>query len=557
MKKRTLLTAALPYANGPLHLGHMVEYVLADIWARFRRLSGHECIFVGAEDAHGTPIMLQAQREGTEPEQLIERMGALHRQDFADFSISFDNYHSTHSPENKELVEQVYQKLLEGGHIKRRRITQAFDERAGLFLPDRYVRGSCPRCGADDQYGDSCENCGATYSPLDLIEPRSSLSGERPTARESEHLFFRLADFADFLDDWLAQANLQPEIAHKLKEWTQTGLKDWDISRDAPYWGFAIPGEEDKYFYVWLDAPIGYMASFLNLCRREGVDFDDFWKQDSSCEVYHFIGKDIAYFHTLFWPAMLKAAGRRPPTSVFCHGFLTINGTKMSKSRGTFITAAHWKSLLPTDYLRYYFAAKLNDGIEDIDLSADDFKARIDSDLVGKFANLASRSASILARSSGNRLAERLDRPDDYKPFVEAGARLAGLFERRRLGRALREIAELADRANQSFNDRAPWKLKEEKQIPEVQRICTQAINSFRALACYLKPVIPTTIERAEAFLGETLNWDSPREPLVGTALAPYEPLAERVDSEALAALFAEPEVAATWQGSPGRSVIQ
>ncbi len=550
MKKRTLLTAALPYANGPLHLGHMVEYVQADIWARFRRLSGHECIFVGAEDAHGTPIMLQAQKEGVEPEQLIERIGALHRKDFADFSISFDNYHSTHSPENRELVEQIYRRLQQGGHIERRRITQAFDGRAGIFLPDRYVRGGCPRCGAGDQYGDSCESCGATYSPLDLIEPRSTLSGERPTARESEHLFFRLADFADFLDGWLARAQLQPEIANKLEEWTRAGLKDWDISRDAPYWGFAIPGEEDKYFYVWLDAPIGYMASFLNLCRRRDIDFDDFWQEDSDCELFHLIGKDIAYFHTLFWPAVLRAAGRRPPTSVFCHGFLTINGAKMSKSRGTFITAAHWQSLLPTDYLRYYFAAKLNDSIEDIDLNTDDFKARIDSDLVGKFANLASRSASLLAKLSGNRLADRLDRPENYSPFAEAGPKLAELFERRRFGRALREIAELADRANQSFNDRAPWKLKGADRTPEIQRICTQAINSFRALACYLKPVIPATIERAEAFLGETLSWDSPRQPLVGAALAPYEPLAERVDSEALAALVAEPEAAPARAGS-------
>src|SRR5512139_3505516 len=447
-RRTILVTSALPYANGSLHLGHMVETVQTDIWVRFQRLRGHDCLYVCASDAHGTPIMLKARQEGIAPEELIERIGAEQRRDFAGFDISFDNFHTTHSPESREVTEEVYRRLVAGGHIRRETIRQAYDEQAQMFLPDRYVRGTCPRCGAADQYGDSCESCGATYSPSDLLNPVSVVSGTPPVQRDSEHLFFRLGDFEAFLREWTGSGRLQAAVSSKLDEWFSAGLRDWDISRDAPYFGFEIPGEQGKFFYVWLDAPIGYLGSFLQYCRRTGRDFDRYWSPGSDAEVYHFIGKDIVYFHTLFWPAVLHGAGYRPPTSVFVHGFLTVNGQKMSKSRGTFITARSWLEHLPAEYLRYFFASRLGDGVDDLDLNLDDFVAKVNSDIVGKLVNIASRCAGFIARGAGGKLSATLPEPALQEEFVAAGERVAALYEGRDLAGAMREIMALTDRAN-------------------------------------------------------------------------------------------------------------
>ncbi|MCX7053952.1 MAG: methionine--tRNA ligase [Proteobacteria bacterium] len=540
--KRTLLvTSALPYANGAPHLGHMLEYVLTDIWARFQRMRGHDCLFIWASDAHGTPIMLKARQEGITPEQLIERVGAEQRRDFGEFDISYDNFHTTHSDENREVTYEIYRRLVAGGHIRRETIVQAYDEQARMFLPDRYVRGTCPRCGALDQYGDSCEVCGATYTPADLLNAVSVVSGTAPVQKESEHLFFKLSDFEPMLRAWTGGDRLQSAVTAKLGEWFGAGLRDWDISRDEPYFGFEIPGETGKYFYVWLDAPIGYLSSLLQYCRRTGRDFEQYWKPDSDAEVYHFIGKDIVYFHTLFWPAVLAGAGYRPPTSVFAHGFLTVNGLKMSKSRGTLISARTWLDHLPAEYLRYYFASRLGDSVDDLDLNLDDFVAKVNSDIVGKLVNIASRCAGFIARGAAGKLASTLADASLQREFAAAGERVAALYEGRDLAGALREIMALTDRANLYIDQQKPWLMaKDPARAAEVQAVCTQGINLFRVLAVYLKPVMPKLAAGAEKFLGlPSQSWADAATPLLGTAINAYEPLATRVDSAAVKALLA------------------
>jgi methionyl-tRNA synthetase len=535
-----LVTSALPYANGAPHLGHMVEAVQTDIWVRFQKLRGHHCLYVCASDAHGTPIMLKARQEGVSPEELIERVAAEQRRDFAGFDISFDNFHTTHSPENREITGRIYARLVEGGHIRRETIRQAYDEQAGMFLPDRYVRGTCPRCSTPDQYGDSCESCGATYTPAELGNPISVLSGTTPVQRDSEHMFFRLGDFEPMLREWTGGGRLQPAVTAKLDEWFSAGLRDWDISRDAPYFGFEIPGEPGKYFYVWLDAPIGYLGSLLDYCRRTGDDFDRYWARDSAAEVYHFIGKDIVYFHTLFWPAVLHGAGYRAPTSVFVHGFLTVNGQKMSKSRGTFITARAWLDHLPAEYLRYFFASRLGPGVEDLDLGLEDFVAKVNSDLVGKLVNIASRCAGFIARGGG-RLADSLPEPDLHASFLDAGAGIAEAYEGRDLARVVRDVMLLADRANLYIDQQKPWLMaKDPARADDVRAVCTQGLNLFRLLVLYLKPILPRLAAGAERFLGvPDQRWDDGTPPLLGRAIAPYEPLATRVDPKATEALLA------------------
>ena len=541
-KPRTILvTSALPYANGAPHLGHMVEYVQTDIWVRFQRMRGHDCLFIWASDAHGTPIMLKARQEGITPEQLIERIGGEQRRDFGEFGISYDNFHSTHSDENREVTYEIYRRLSAAGHIRRETIVQAYDEQAKMFLPDRYVRGTCPKCGALDQYGDSCEVCGATYTPADLLNAISVVSGTPPVQRESEHLFFKLGDFEAMLRQWTGGGRLQPAVASKLEEWFGAGLRDWDISRDEPYFGFEIPGEQGKYFYVWLDAPIGYLSSLLNYCRRTGRDFDRYWKPDSDAEVYHFIGKDIVYFHTLFWPAVLTGAGYRAPTAVFAHGFLTVNGLKMSKSRGTLISARAWLDHLPAEYLRYYFASRLGNGVDDLDLNLDDFVAKANSDIVGKLVNIASRCAGFIARSHEGRLSDTLPEPELQAEFVAAGERIAALYEDRDLAGAVREIMALTDRANFYIDQRKPWLMaKDPARAADVQGVCTQGLNLFRVLATYLKPVMPKLAAGAEKFLGLPAQaWADAAHAQLGATIHAYEPLATRVDPAAVKALLA------------------
>jgi methionyl-tRNA synthetase len=543
MRRRILVTSALPYANGPTHLGGMTEMVQTDIWVRAMRLGGHQCIYVCADDTHGTPIMLQAAAEGIAPEALIARVGAERRRDFAAFGIGFDNYYTTHSDENRRLTERMYLALDAAGHIARRPVRQAYDEQAGMFLPDRYVRGTCPRCATPDQYGDSCENCGATYSPHELVDPVSVVSGTRPVERESEHIFFRLGNFETMLRKWTRSGSLQAAVANKLDEWFQAGLRDWDVSRDAPYFGFEIPGAPGKYFYVWLDAPVGYMASFENLCSRTNLVFDDFWKPDSTAELHHFIGKDILYFHTLFWPATLEGAGFRKPTAVHAHGFLTVNGEKMSKSRGTFLTAGQYLEVLPPDYFRYFLAAKLGAGLDDIDLNLEEFATRINAELVGKLVNIASRCASFIQRGHGGRLAKTLPDPALYREFVDAGAAIANAWETLEYSAAVREVMALADRANLYIDRHKPWlAAKDPSRAGEVQEICTQGLNLFRVLMVYLKPVLPAIAERAEAFLDSPVTrWSDIESPLVGTPIAEYQALALRVDPAAVKKLVETP----------------
>jgi methionyl-tRNA synthetase len=539
-RRTILVTSALPYANGAPHLGHIVEYVQTDIWVRFQRLRGHDCLYVCASDAHGTPVMLKARQEGVTPEALIERFGAEQRRDFADFGISFDNFHTTHSPENREVTETIYRRLVAGGHVRRETIRQAYDEQAQMFLPDRYVRGTCPRCGALDQYGDSCESCGATYTPAELVHPVSVVSGTPPVQRDSEHLFFKLGDFEPMLREWTGAGRLQAAVTAKLDEWFSAGLRDWDISRDAPYFGFEIPGETGKYFYVWLDAPIGYLGSFLHYCRRTGLDFDRYWRPGSDAEVYHFIGKDIVYFHTLFWPAVLHGAGYRPPTAVYAHGFLTVNGQKMSKSRGTFITARAWLDHLPAEYLRYFYASRLGPGVEDLDLNLDEFAGKVNSDLVGKLVNIASRCAGFITRGSGGRLADALPEPQLQASFVAAAESIAEAYEGRDLARAVREVMQLADRANLYIDQQKPWLMaKDPLRAAEVQGVCTQGVNLFRLLVLYLTPIVPKLAEDAERFLGiRAQTWADAATPLLGSSIGTYEPLATRVDPAALRALL-------------------
>ncbi len=541
-KRQILVTSALPYANGAIHLGHMLEYIQTDIWARFQRARGHECYFAWADDAHGTPVMLWARAEGKPPEQLIDMMNEQHKSDFRDFGISFDNYSSTHSDYNRALVEEIYGQLDAGGYIARRPIKQLFDEQEGMFLPDRFIRGTCPKCGTPDQYGDSCESCGSTYAPTDLVDPRSAVSGSTPVMKESEHYFFRLGEFEQRLRQWMDSGALQAEIANKLEEWFSEGLRDWDISRDAPYFGFRIPGTEDKYFYVWVDAPVGYIASFRELCERQGLDFDAWWRPGSTTEVHHFIGKDIVYFHTLFWPAMLMGGGFRTPTAVYAHGFLTVDGAKMSKSRGTFIRARSYLDHLHPDYLRYYFAAKLGPGTGDIDLNLDDFVQRVNADVVGKVVNIASRCAGFIQKRFDNRLADSLPRPDLYTAFVEAREAIAADFEGRNYQSAIRRIMALADEANRYIDEEKPWQaIKEEGRADQVQAVCTQGINLFRALITYLAPVLPFTAERAAAFLGRDVgDWDALDQPLLGESLNTFQALLTRIDPVKIEAVLAD-----------------
>jgi methionyl-tRNA synthetase len=538
--RKILVTSALPYANGPIHLGHLVEYIQTDIWVRFQKLQGHDCIYVCADDAHGTPIMLRAQQEGITPEQLIEAVGREHRADFADFHIGFDNYHSTHSQENRGFAELVYLRNQAAGHISTRTITQAYDPEKEMFLPDRFIKGECPRCGAADQYGDNCEACGATYSATELKNAVSAVSGATPIEKESLHYFFRLADFEPMLRAWTTAGHLQPEVSNKLNEWFEDGLREWDISRDAPYFGFQIPDTEDKYFYVWLDAPIGYMASFRNLCDRSDCDFDAYWGKDSSTELYHFIGKDIIYFHALFWPAMLAGAGMRTPTAIFAHGFLTVDGQKMSKSRGTFIKARTYLDHLNPEYLRYYFAAKLGSGVDDIDLNLEDFVARVNSDLVGKVVNIASRCAGFINKRFAGRLAESCSEPDLYAEFVAAGDAIAADYEQREYSHALRKIMALADRANQYIDANKPWVLaKQEGQEQAVQDVCSAGLNLFRVLLTYLQPVLPAMATAAESFLNiEPLTWRAIAAPLTAHTINPFEPLMIRVEQEKIDAML-------------------
>ncbi len=530
--RQIVVTSALPYANGPIHIGHMLEYVQTDIWVRFQKLRGHKCIYVCADDAHGTPIMLRAQAEGIAPEALIERMHTEHLQDFSDFGVAFDNYYSTHSDENRFFAEYIYTQLRDAGHIRTRVISQAYDPKAEMFLPDRFIKGECPNCGMADQYGDNCENCGATYAPTDLKNPVSVVSGEAPIEKDSEQYFFKLEDFEDMLKAWFDDGHVQTEIANKMNEWLDEGLKDWDISRNAPYWGFEIPDAPGKYFYVWLDAPIGYMASFKNWCEANGTDFDEYWSADSKHELYHFIGKDIARFHTMFWPAMLHGAGFRKPSAVYCHGFLTVDGQKMSKSRGTFIMARTYMEHLNPEYLRYYFAAKLGPGIDDIDLNLEDFTTRVNSDLVGKLVNIASRCAGFINKRFDSKLSSKL--PDDSlsQQFLAASETIAEYYDKREFGKAMRDIMALADKVNQYIDEQQPWvTIKDEARFSEVQDVCTIGLNGFRQLIILLKPVLPKLALQAEAFLKvEALSWADLGDNLLDHSIDRFKPLMTRIE---------------------------
>lgn len=539
--RKILLTSALPYANGPIHLGHMLEHIQTDIWARFQRARGHTCWAVCADDTHGTPVMLRAEREGITPEQLIARMRQEHWQDFQDFQISYDNYYSTHSPENRHFSELIYQRCREQGHIKVRTIRQMFDPEKQLFLADRFIKGSCPKCQASDQYGDNCEVCGATYEPTELGHPVSIFSGATPIEKESEHYFFALSEFSDWLKNWTRSGTLQPAVANKLSEWLDAGLQDWDISRDAPYFGFEIPDAPGKYFYVWLDAPIGYMASFKNLCdQRDDLNFDDFWQANSTAELYHFIGKDIINFHALFWPAMLHDAGFRTPNGVFAHGYVTVNGEKMSKSRGTFIQARTYLEHLDPDYLRYYFAAKLGATVEDIDLNLTDFINRVNSDLVGKVINIASRTAGFITKQTGV-LSAQLPHPELYQEFLQASESIAEHYESREYSKAMRLIMSYADRANEYVQQHAPWVLnKDPAQQQQVQAICTQSLNIFRVLMTWLQPVLPLTAAKTQAFLQVSdLAWNSIEQPLLKHAINAFQPMLKRIEPAQIEQLIA------------------
>ncbi|MAL98917.1 MAG: methionine--tRNA ligase [Alteromonadaceae bacterium] len=563
-RRDILVTSALPYANGPIHLGHLLEYIQTDIWVRFQKRRGQNCIYVCADDAHGTAIMLRAEREGITPEALIDRINAEHREDFAGFLVGFDNYYSTHSPENERFSSLIYQRLRDNGHIAVREITQAFDPEKQMFLADRFIKGTCPKCKSEDQYGDNCEVCGATYTPMELIDPRSAISGARPVEKGSEHYFFRLPEFTAFLRDWTRSGTLQPQVANKLAEWLDAGLQDWDISRDAPYFGFEIPGARGKFFYVWLDAPIGYLASFENLCqRREDLDFDHFWKPGSSAEVYHFIGKDIINFHALFWPAMLHSAELRTPTAVYAHGFVTVNGKKMSKSRGTFIMARTYLDHLDPEYLRYYFAAKLTAHVDDLDLNLEDFAQRVNSDLVGKVVNIASRTAGFISKKFDGRLSTELSEPDLLARFVSAGEEIAQCYENREFSRAMRLVMELADQANLYVNDEAPWVLaKNADTLPQVQAICTNALNMFRVLMTYLAPVLPATAARAEAFLNCSLDWHARGDYLLDHGVEPFKPMMQRIDMSQIEAMLSStrqdlPPASETPAEQPGKDTVK
>ncbi|MBB1291995.1 methionine--tRNA ligase [Pseudoalteromonas sp. SR41-4] len=532
-QRKILITSALPYANGPTHLGHLLEYIQTDIWSRFQKLQGHEAYYVCADDAHGTPIMLNAQKQGITPEEMVKNVSIERQRDFADFNIKFDNYHSTHSQENKEFSELIYNRLNDAGHIKKHTISQLFDPEKGIFLPDRFVTGTCPTCKSEDQNGDSCDACGATYSPTELINPRSVMSGAEPVLKDSEHYFFDLPAFEGMLKEWLHSGTIQQEMANKLDEWFADGLQQWDISRDAPYFGFEIPGAPGKYFYVWLDAPIGYMASFKNLCDKQGIDFDAFWQEGSDAELYHFIGKDIIYFHSLFWPAMLEGAKFRKPTNVFAHGFVTVNGAKMSKSKGTFIKARTYLDNLDPEFLRYYYAAKLNSGITDLDLNLEDFALRVNSDLVGKVVNIASRCAGFITKKFDGKLSDTVMEPQLLAEFQAATDTVAQHYENRDYSRAIREIMALADKANQFIDTAAPWVLiKDEAKQEQAHQVCSLGLNLFRVLMTYLKPVLPGMAANVEDFLNDGLSWQGAQTALVSHPINKFKPLMQRVEMD-------------------------
>ena len=538
-KRKILVTCALPYANGSIHLGHLLEHIQTDIWVRFQRMRGHETYFVCADDAHGTPIMLKAQELGITPEEMIKGVREERIKEFSDFHISFDNYHTTHSDENKEYSERIYNSLYAKGHIKTRTISQLYDPEKGMFLADRFVKGTCPKCKSEDENGDSCDNCGATYSPTEVLNPRSAISGATPVLKDSEHYFFDLPAFESMLADWIRSGSLQEEVANKLSEWFEQGLKQWDISRDAPYFGFEIPNAPGKFFYVWLDAPIGYMGSFKNLCDRDSsIDFDSFWNKDSDAELYHFIGKDIINFHSLFWPAMLEGAGFRKPTAVFAHGFVTVNGEKMSKSKGTFVKASTYLAHLNPEYLRYYYATKLTHKIDDLDLNLEDFVQRVNSDLVGKVVNIASRCASFITKRFDGMLSTNVDNQALADEVMAAGDSIAAHYEARDFGRGMREIMALADKVNEYIAIKEPWQLvKDETKQQEVQDICSLGINMFRTLMIYLKPVLPVLADSTAEFLNDELVWEGHKTLLTDHKINKFKALLQRVDMDKVNAM--------------------
>ncbi len=535
-RRKILITSALPYASGSLHLGHFVEHSQSDIWARMMRAQGHEVKYLCADDAHGTPIMLNAEKQGMTPEALVDGIREEHWRDLQAFGVSYDHYHSTHSPENQALVSDIYLKLKAAGHIESKIVEQYFDPEKQMFLPDRFVKGTCPKCGTEDQYSDGCEACGSTYDSTEIINPISVVSGATPVMKESKHLFVNLKNFEPMLKDWVASGSLQEEVTNKLAEWFEAGLQSWDISRDAPYFGFQIPEEEGKYFYVWMDAPVGYLACLKYLCDQRGEDFAPWVDPATEHEMYHFIGKDILYFHSLFWPAMLHGAQMKLPTAVYVHGFLTVNGTKMSKSRGTFIKASTYLEHLSPDYLRYYFAAKLSDGLVDIDLNMDDFRQRVNSDLVGKVVNIASRCAGFIKKKFNSSLSDTLHNQDLYDEFISHSSDIAALFEARKYNAAIRQIMALADKANQYIADMAPWvAVKDENKQTEVHQVCSTGINLFRVLMTWLAPVIPFTARKAEAFLNTSLeDWHAIDQPLLGHEINKFKPLISRIEPETL-----------------------
>lgn len=537
--RKILITSALPYANGSIHLGHLLEHIQTDIWSRFQTSRGHECVAVCADDAHGTPVMLKAQELGITPEQMVQQTQAEHQADLEAFGVHYHNYHNTHSEENKELCCGIYEKLKANGYISQRTISQLFDPEKQMFLPDRFVKGTCPKCGAEDQNGDNCDECGATYTPTELKNPRSVVSGATPVMKDSEHYFFDLPQFEESLQKWLNGGNVQPEIANKLQEWFEHGLQQWDISRDAPYFGFEIPGAPNKFFYVWVDAPVGYLASFKNYCEKQDLDFDSYWSADSDAEVYHFIGKDITYFHCLFWPAVLEGSGYRKPTGVNVHGFVTVNGAKMSKSRGTFIKAQTYLQHLAPDYLRYYFASKLSDGVTDIDLNFEDFVQKVNSDLVGKVVNIASRCAGFISKKFEGtlRLPETL--PTVLTEMQQASESIAEGFESRQYSKAIREIMALADKANQYIDNEAPWvTIKDPEKQQYTQEVCSVGINAFRILMTYLKPVLPGLTEKSEQFLNDSLSWESAQHLLNGHQINKFKALMQRIDMKNVDAMI-------------------
>ena len=537
--RKILVTSSLPYANGAIHLGHMLEYIQTDIWVRFQKQRGHTCTYVCADDAHGTPIMLKADQLGISPQQLIDQSSEEHQRDFKAFMVGFDNFYSTHSEENREFSSMIYNRLRDAGHIAKKTITQAYDPEKKMFLPDRFVKGDCPKCNEKDQYGDSCEKCGATYSPTELKNAYSAISGAKPIEKESEHYFFKLGNFEQFLRQWV-DTHVQDQMKNKLNEWFDSGLHDWDISRDAPYWGFEIPDAPGKYFYVWLDAPVGYMASFKNWCDKNDTDFDEYWKADSSTELYHFIGKDIAYFHSLFWPAMLEGAGLRKPNGVFCHGFVTVEGKKMSKSRGTFVMAETYLKHLRPEYLRYYYAAKLNSGIDDIDLNLEDFRLRVNADLVNKVINIASRCAGFIKKKFDGQLSAELSDPALFQAAVDKSEQIAEYYENREFGKAMREIMAIADKANQYIDNAEPWVLaKQEGKEQQVQDCCSMGINLFRVICAYLAPVLPQVAEDAQQFLNvDNFDWDQIGQPLLNHKINKFKPLMQRVEEAKVNAII-------------------